>query len=170
MKIFGLVLAIVCFLCFSPSVFGELSVEDLEKIRQIVDDVEVRLGKRIDEVEVRLGKRIDEVEVRLGKRINEVEVGLGKRIDGVEKQLGARITSESQALGKRIDFQGHLIIALIVAIIAFVAVPMGVIVYQYNRNRDQQEAEIRALRDQQEEIKVLRQRIEELERERLIQA
>ena len=159
MKIFGLVLAIVCFLCFSPSAFGELSVEDLEKIRQIVDEVEVRLGKRIDDVEV-----------RLGKRINEVEVGLGKRIDGVEKQLGDRITSESQALGKRIDFQGHLIIALIVAIIAFVAVPMGVIVYQYNRNRDQQEAEIRAVRDQQEEIKVLRQRIEELERERLIQA
>lgn len=166
MKIFGLVLAIVCFLCFSPSVFGELSVEDLEKIRQIVNEVEVKLGKRIDEVEVRLGKRIDEVEVRLNKRISEVE-----------KQLGARITSESQAqgnritdLGDRIDFQGHLIIALIVAIIAFVAVPMGVIVYQYNRNRDQQEAEIRAVRDQQEEIKLLRQRIEALERERLSKA
>ena len=159
MKMLGMFLAIAGLLCFSPSAFGELSVEDLEKIRQIVDEVEVRLGKRIDDVEV-----------RLGKRINEVEVGLGKRIDGVEKQLGDRITSESQALGKRIDFQGHLIIALIVAIIAFVAVPMGVIVYQYNRNRDQQEAEIRAVRDQQEEIKVLRQRIEELERERLIQA
>ena len=137
MKIFGLVLAIICFLCFSSSVFGELSVEDLEKIRQIVNEVEVRLGKRIDAVETRLGKRIDAVE------------------DNLEK---------------RIDYQGHLIIALIVAIIAFVAVPMGVIVYQYNRNRDQQEAEIRAVRDQQEEIKVLRQRIEELERERLIKA
>ncbi len=148
MQMLGLVFAIAGLLCFSPSAFGELSVEDLEKIRQIVSEVEVRLGERIDEVEVRLGKRIDEV----------------------EKQLGDRITSESQALGKRIDFQGHLIIALIVAIIAFVAVPMGIIVYQYNRNRDQQEAEIRALRDQQEEIKVLRQRIEELERERLIQA
>lgn len=137
MKIFGLVLAIVCFLCFSPSVFGELSVEDLEKIRQIVNEVEAELGKRIDAVETRLGKRIDAVE------------------DNLEK---------------RIDYQGHLIIALIVAIIAFVAVPMGVIVYQYNRNRDQQEAEIRAVRDQQEEIKLLRQRIEELERERLIKA
>ena len=157
MKIFGLVLAIACFLCFSPSALGELSVEDLEKIRQIVDEVEVQLGKRIDEVEVRLGKRIDEVEVRLGKRIDEVKTELDKRI-----------STEIQGLGKRIDFQGHLIIALIVAIIAFVAVPMGVIVYQYNRNRDQQEAEIRAVRDQQEEIKVLRQRIEELERERLI--
>ena len=148
MKIFGLMLAIVCFLCFSPSVFGELSVEDLEKIRQIVNEAEVRLGKRIDDVEVRLRKRID----------------------AVEKQLDTRITNEIGAQGERIDYQGHLIIALIVAIIAFVAVPMGVIVYQYNRNRDQQEAEIRAVRDQQEEIKMLRQRIEELERERLIKA
>ena len=148
MKMLGLVLAIAGLLCFSPSVFGELSVEDLEKIRQIVNEVEVRLGKRIDEVEVRLGKRISDVELQLDKRIS----------------------TEIQALGKRIDFQGHLIIALIVAIIAFVAVPMGIIVYQYNRNRDQQEAEIRAVRDQQEEIKVLRQRIEKLERERLIKA
>ena len=144
MKMFGLVLAIVCFLCISPSVFAELSVEDLEKIRQIVNEFEVRLGKRIDEV---------------------------------EKQLGDRITSESEAqrnrimdLRDRIDFQGHLVIALIVVIIAFVAVPMGVIVHQYNRNRDQKEAKIRAVRDQQEEIKLLRQRIEKLERERLIKA
>lgn len=98
MKMLGMFLAIAGLLCFSPSAFGELSVEDLEKIRQIVSEVEVRLGERIDEVEVRLGKRIDEV----------------------EGQLNQRITSESQALGKRIDFQGHLIIALIVAILVII--------------------------------------------------
>ncbi len=151
MKMLGPFLVILGFLCFSPSVFGELSVEDLEKIRQIVNEVEVRLGKRIDEVEVRLEKRIT----------SESE-GQGKRITG----LGDRITD----LRERINFQGHLIIALIVAIITFVAVPMGIIVYQYNRNRDQQAAEIKALRDQQEEIETLRRRIEELERQRLIQA
>ena len=155
MKMLRWVFVIAGLLCFSPSAFGELSVEDLEKIRQIVNEAEVRLGKRIDEVETRLGNRIDEVEVRLEKLITtEIEA------------QGNRITD----LRERIDFQGHLIIALIVAIIAFVTVPTGVIVYQYNRNRDQQAAEIRAIRDHQEEIKVLRQRIEELERERLIQA
>ena len=107
MKMLGPFLVIVGLLCFSTTTFGELSVKDLEKIRQIVDEAEVRLGKRIDDVEVRLGKRIDEVKVELDKRIS----------------------TEIQALGKRIDFQGHLIIALIVAIIAFVAVPMGIIVY-----------------------------------------
>ena len=118
MKMLGLSLIITVVLCSSSMpVFGELSVEDLEKIRQIVNETEVRLGKRVDDVEGRLGKRIDEV----------------------KKELDTRITSESEAQGKRItdlrdriDFQGHLIIALIVAIIAFVAVPMGIIVYQYN--------------------------------------
>ena len=138
MKIFGLVLAIVCFLCFSPSVFGELSVEDLEKIRQIVNEAEVRLEKRITKLEEHFTAQIQ---------------GQGNRITD---------------LRERINFQGHLMVALIVSIITFVAVPMGVIVYQYNRNRDRQESEISAVRDQQEEIKVLRQRIEELERERLI--
>ena len=156
MKTLGLFLIIAMVLCSSSMpAFSELSVGDLEKIREIVNETEVRLGKRIDEVEVRLEKRIDEVEKQLDQRItNEIQA------------QGNRITD----LRDRIDYQGHLIIALIVAIIAFVAVPMGVIVYQYNRNRDQQEAEIRAVRDQQEEIKVLRQRIEELERERLIKA
>ena len=78
-----------------------------------------------------------------------------------------RITSESEAQGKRItdlrdriDFQGHLIIALIVAIIGFVAVPLSFLVYQYNKQREQQ----------REEIETLRRRIEELERKPIIQA
>ena len=151
MKILGAFLIIAVILYASPPISAELSVEDLEKIRQIVNEAEVRLGKRIDEVEVRLDKRIDEV----GKIV----------ADRLEDQ-GKRITD----LRERINFQGHLIIALIVAIITFVAVPMGIIVYQYNWNRDQQAAEIKALRDQQEEIKALRRRIEELERKPIIQA
>jgi len=140
MKMLGLFLIIAMILCSSVPAFGELSVEDLEKIRQIVNESEVRLDKRIDEV--------------------------GKIVEDRLEDQGKRITD----LRDRINFQGHLIIALIVAIIAFVAVPMGIIVYQYNRNRDQQESEIKALRDQQEEIETLRRRIEELERKPIIQA
>ena len=147
MKILGLSLIIAVTLYASTPVSAELSVEDLEKIRQIVNESEVRLGNRIDEVKKELDTRIEDQ---------------GKRITG----LGDRITD----LRERIGFQGHLIITLIVAIITFVAVPMGIIVYQYNRNRDQQAAEIKALRDQQEEIETLRRRIEELERKPIIQA
>ena len=140
MRILGSFLIIAIILCAGAPVSAELSVEDLEKIRQIVNESEVRLGNRIDEVKKELDTRIEDQ----GKRITD--------------------------LRDRINFQGHLIIALIVAIIAFVAVPMGIIVYQYNRNRDQQAAEIKALRDQQAEIETLRRKIEELERQRLIQA
>ena len=144
MTMLRLFFIIALVLYASTPVFAELSVEDLEKIRQIVNASKVRLGKRIDEVEVRLEKRITSESEAQGKRITD--------------------------LRDRIDFQSHLIIALIVAIIAFVAVPMGVIVYQYNRNRDQQESKMKALRDQQKEIETLRRRIEELERKPIIQA
>ena len=140
MKVLGLFLIIAMILCASPPISAELSVEDLEKIREIVNVSEVRLGKRLDEVEKQLNDRIED--------------------------QGERITD----LRERISFQGHLIIALIVAIITFVAVPMGIIIYLYNRNRDQQAAKIKAFRDQQEEIKALRRRIEELERKPIIQA
>lgn len=125
MKMLGPVFIIVVVLCASTPVFAELSVADLEKIRQIVNESEVRLGKRIDEVEARLEKRIANESEAQGKRITI---------------LGDRITD----LRERIDFQGNLIIALIIAIITFVAVPMGIIVYQYNGQRDQREAEIKA--------------------------
>jgi hypothetical protein len=140
----GSFLVIAGLLCFSTSAFGELSVEDLEKIRQIVNEAEVGLGKRINEVKVRLGKRIDEVEGRLGKRITtEIEA------------QGNRITD----LRDRINFQGHLMVALIVSIIGFVAVPSSFLVYQYNKQRDQQ----------RDEIYALRQKIEELEGQQIIQ-
>ena len=144
MKMLGTFLAIAVLLCFSTSAFGELSVEDLEKIRQIVNEAEVRLGKRIDEVETRLGKRIDEVEGRLEKRISDESEAQGKRITD---------------LRERIDFQGHLMVALIVSIIGFVAVPLSFLVYQYNKQRDRQ----------RDEIYALRQRIEELEGKQIIQ-
>ena len=131
MKTLGVFLIIAMVLCASSMpAFGELSGEDLEKIRQIVNESEVRLGKRIDDVKKELDTRIEDQ----GKRITD--------------------------LRDRINFQGHLIIALIVAIIGFVAVPLSFLVYQYNKQRDQQRKEIQALR----------QRIEELERKPIIQA
>ena len=54
MKMLGLSFILAVILCPSVPVFGELSVEDLEKIRQIVNEAEVRLGKRIDGVEVQI--------------------------------------------------------------------------------------------------------------------
>ena len=125
---------IVGLLCLSTVATAELSVEDLEKIRQIVNESEVRLEKRITETEVRLEKRIIEIEAHLGKRMTEQS--------------------------KRLDFQGTLIVTLIGALIAFVGVPLAFIAYQQN-SRTQQDDTIKA---QAIEIQALREKFESLEK------
>ena len=122
---------IMVSLCLSTVVAAELSVEDLEKIREIVNEAEGRLEKRITEVEVRLEKRITETETRL------------------EKHFADRFTDQS----KRLDFHATLIITLIGALIAFVGVPSIVIAYQQFRHKQRDgilklhTAEIQALRE-----------------------
>ena len=103
MKTLALFVIITAFLCFNLSASGELTVEDLEKISDIVDKAEARLQKHFTNALELQGRRIAEQ----GKRIND--------------------------LIKHIDFQSNLIIALIVEIIVFVSVPMGILIYQFNK-------------------------------------
>ena len=79
---------IIAFVLYaSTPVFAELSVEDLEKIRQIVNETETRLGKRIDEVEVRLEKRITSESEAQGKRIT----GLGDRVTDLRERSVSKV-------------------------------------------------------------------------------
>lgn len=57
--------AIVGLLCLSTIATAELSVEDLEKIRQIVNEAEVRLEKRITETEKHFTDRFTDQSKRL---------------------------------------------------------------------------------------------------------
>ncbi len=58
--------SIAVLFCFSTAVFAELSVSDLEKIRQIVNETEVRIEKRIEEQ----GKRFSAEIQAQGKRLD----------------------------------------------------------------------------------------------------
>ncbi len=58
-------IAILVYLCLSTVVVAELSVQDLEKIRQIVNEAEVRLEKRITASETHLEKLMTEQSKRL---------------------------------------------------------------------------------------------------------
>jgi len=62
--------AIVGLLCLSTVATAELSVEDLEKIRQIVNEAEARLEKRITETEVRLEKHFTDRFTDQSKRLD----------------------------------------------------------------------------------------------------
>ena len=140
MKTLGLLLTLTALLFFSNAASGELSVEDLEKIRQIVNETETRLEKHISDVEVKLEKRISDVEAQFYRAIN---------------LQGNRITD----LRERIDFQGNLMIALICSMIAFVSAPLAYTAYQFNKYRARQEAE----------MDVMKQRVEEPEGRQIIQ-
>lgn len=145
-----LCITIIGVLCLSMSVSAELRLEDLEKIREMLNESETRLEKRLSESEARFEKRLSEFE---------------RRFTVVIQTQGERITD----LGKRIDFHGNLVIALIVAIIAFVAVPLAFIGYQYNRQRAKQDEDIRELREEHaQEIKALHEKIEALETKQII--
>ena len=109
---------IMVSLCLNTAVSAELSVQDLEDIRKI----------------------INEAEGRLEKRITEAEGHLETRISDSHTQLDKRITNQNE----RFDFQGTLIVTLIGAVIAFVGIPLILIAYQQNR-RTQQDDIIKGL-------------------------
>lgn len=136
-----LFISLVLLLCLNTVVSAELSVGDLEKIREIVKESEVRLEKSIAETEKRLEKRITETEQRL------------------EKHFTDRFTDQ----GKRLDFQGTLVITLIGAVIAFVGIPLTIIAYQQNK-RTQQDDNNNTIKAQATEIQALREKIEALEK------
>ena len=142
---------IVVFLCMSSIVAAELSVGDLEKIREIVNEAEVRLEKRITETEQRLEKRISDSQTQLEKSISDSHT-----------QLDKRITDQN----KRFDFQGTLIITLIGAVIAFVGIPLILIAYQQNRRTQQDDI----IKVHTAEIQALREKIESLEEKRIVGA
>lgn len=120
MKRLSLVFMIVGLLCYNVSAFAALTVEDLDKIREIINESEARLEKRITE-------RIAEVDKRLSGNIQDLDKRLSGDIQALDKNFSERLT-----------FHSSLIIALIIAIIGFVSVPMGFITFQYFKIRAQQ--------------------------------
>ena len=121
MKRLSLVFMIVGLLCYNVSAFAALTVEDLDKIREIVNESEARLEKRIIE------------------RIAEVDKRLSGNIQDLDKRLSGDIQTLEKNFGERLSFHSSLIIALIIAIIGFVSVSMGFITFQYFKIRAQQE-------------------------------
>ena len=130
MKRLSLVFMIVGLLCYNASAFAELSVDDLEKIQQLIDKFEERIDKRFTDLEKRFTSEI---------------------------QAQGKLISHQ---GERLNYLGSLMITLIVTIIGFVAVPMGLITYQYLKIRSQQD----------DEIKVLREKIQAFETQMLVEA
>ncbi len=123
MKTLTVFFIIVGFLSYNSYTFAVLTVDDLEKIREIVDKSEVRVEKSFT------------------KQITETKEHLSGNMQTMEKHLR-----------ERLEYLGTLTIALIVAIVGFVSVPMGLITYQYLKFRTRQDDEIKALREKIQEL------------------
>ena len=69
-------------------VFVETGTRDqLSRMEDKIDRVEIRMEERIDRVETKLSTRIDRVETKLSTRIDRVETKLSARIDRVETKI-----------------------------------------------------------------------------------
>ena len=151
MKSLSFVFIITWFLCYNLSAFAALTVEDLDKIREIVNESEVRIEKRlsaeIQAVDKRLSAEIQGLDKRLSGSIETLDKRLSGSIETLDKRLSGSIETLDKNFGERLSFHSSLIIALIIAIIGFVSVPMGFITFQYFKIRAQQEEEIKALRE-----------------------
>ena len=110
MKKSGLFFLVIAFLCLSTSAFAELNVDDLEKIQQL----------------------LDKLEDRIDKRFTDFEKHLSEDIQDLDKHLSGNIQTLDKNFGERLSFHSSLIIALIIAIIGFVSVPMGFITIGIN--------------------------------------
>ena len=134
MKTLTVFFIIVGFLSYNSYTLAVLTVDDLEKIREIVDKSEVRIEKSFTE------------------QITETKTHLSGNMQTMEKHLMENMQTMEKHLTERLEYLGTLTIALIVAMVGFVSVPMGLITYQYLKFRTRQDDEIKALREKIQEL------------------
>ena len=140
MKFMTIILAGI--LLVSPQVFADLSVTDLEKIREIVKESETRMKEYVS-------GEIEKVDIKL----TEMEKRLTDKINGVEKQLTIGINPVDTQVGRNYN----LVLGLIALIAFAVGLPQIITAWQG-----------RKLREQTEKYEELKQEVEMLKQERIV--
>ena len=140
-------------LLFTTPAFAELSGEDFEKIRVLINDGNSAVKAEILTVEKRLIERIDTSEKHLKEYVTQ-EIG---KVNLKIEEMDKRLTGEISNMDKRLDQTFTLVVVLITAVIAVVGVPMTIILFQLSRQDKQQ-------RSQDEKIEALQQQLEEQSR------
>ena len=147
MRIITILLAGV--LLVSPQVFADLSVSDLEKIREIVKESETRMKEYVSQEIDKVNTRITEMD----KRLTEMDKRLTSQISGLEKQLTIGINAVDTQVGRNYN----LVLGLIALIAVSVGLPQIITAWQG-----------RKLREQTEKYEELKQEIEMLKQERIV--
>ena len=136
---------IAAFLFLTPPAFSQLTAQDLEKIRAIVNE-------EVNASETKMKEYISQEIKAVNIKIDELDKRFSSEIRGLDE----RLTTEIRGLDKRLGFVENLMIALISAIVVALGVPSILIAFLLKKQR----AEYERIEAQQKQIDTLRQEIE----------
>ena len=137
-------------LLFTTPAFSELTVEDLEKIQGIVEKAVKASEQRLTEDIAAVKKEVVASEQRMQEYTSHEIAKVNIKIEAMDK----RLTGEIKTLGERLNH----IFMLVLALVAFIAVVVGVpqiVVAMQQKN----------IRAQDEKIELMQKQIEFLQRE-----
>ena len=144
---------IVSILLMSSQVFAELSVSDLEKIREIVKESETRTKDIITSSETRMKEYVSGEVDKINTKIAEMDKRLTNQISEVEKRLTVQVVAVDTQVGRNYN----LILGFIALIIFAVGIPQIITALQG-----------RKLREQEEKYEELKQEIETLKQQLIV--
>ena len=147
-----IVILSAAFLLFTAPAFSELTVEDIEKIRSIVKEETTASETRVKE---HASQEIAKVNIKIEE--------MDKRLNGEIKGLDTRLGGEIKALGKRLDQLFTLVLALIAFIALVIGVPQIIVAMQGKNQRAQDEKN----EAQQKQIEALQLEMERHQQERM---
>ncbi len=138
---------------FTAPAFSKLTTADIEKIRSIIKEESIASENRMKEY---ISQEIAKVNIKIEE--------MDKRLTSEIKALDSRLTVEIRALDKRLDH----IFTLVIALVAFIAVVIGIpqiIVAMQRKDIRAQDEKIEA---QQRQIEALQQEIEKRKQEHIV--
>lgn len=139
-----ILISITASLIFAMSVFSELTVEDLEKIRSIVKASEERLREDLQASEERLKEDLKASEGRLKEDLQ-----------ASEKRLMQHVADKFGEVDKRLNIIFGFVIALISLIVVVVGIPQVLMAWRDKEDRSQKEQ----IQELKQEIEALKQHI-----------
>ena len=151
------ILFVIGLWCLSLAAFGELSVDDVEKIRGIFKESEERLRAELIAMEKRLRAELLASEERVRAELVASEERLRAEIALVRAENAA---SEART-NKQLDRNFTLLVALFGFVAVVTGIPLTLVALQLRKERDRDEQ----LNQQRREIDAQRQLIETLQQQ-----
>ena len=141
-------------LLFAAPVFSELTPADIDKIRLIVKE---EVEQAVTASETRMSKSIEASETRMSKSIEASETR-------IKDQLSLEISNVNGTIAE-MDKRLSYIFTLVIALIAFIAVVIGVPQILVALQRKDQHAQGEKIEAQQKQIEAQQEQIEALQRQ-----